>query len=182
MPYVSIKEAAEALGVSQDTIRRRIKAGEIPAQQEPMGSGYRWLVDVPEDAAEDAAQARGPTHTATAEGQAVELSAAALELERLRTEVAGLERLVSEVSADRDHWREHAHRSQVMAETAQRLAERAQPPVLPAGATEPAERSELPTPAHHRPKAALRASATGAYWRKLLCRVSVRVYDACGAP
>ncbi len=31
--YLTIKEAAEALGVSKDTIRRRVKAGKIPAEK-----------------------------------------------------------------------------------------------------------------------------------------------------
>jgi excisionase family DNA binding protein len=126
MPYVGIKEAAEVLGVSQDTIRRRIKAGELEGQQEPMGSGFRWLVEVPEEAQAAPADER-------------ELGAAAadaFELAALRERVEGLERLLSEVSADRDAWKDQARRSQVMAETAQRLAEGAQALALPAGEPE----------------------------------------------
>jgi excisionase family DNA binding protein len=123
VPYVGIKAAAERLGVSQDTIRRRIKAGELEGQQEPMGSGFRWLVEVPEEAQASPADDREPGAAA----------ADALELAALRERVEGLERLLSEVSADRDAWKDQARRSQVMAETAQRLAEGAQALALPAG-------------------------------------------------
>ncbi|HEV2126115.1 MAG TPA: hypothetical protein VGW38_25450 [Chloroflexota bacterium] len=77
----------------------------------------------------------------------------ALELERLRAEVSGLGRLVEEISSDRDHWREHAHRSQVMAETAQRLAERAQTLALPSGGDESGVRSH-----HHHTSAGTEAA------------------------
>ena len=49
MPYVPIKAAAELLGVSTDTVNRRIKAEEISAQREPMPNGWRWVVEVPEE-------------------------------------------------------------------------------------------------------------------------------------
>ena len=42
-------EAAKRLGVTQDTIRRRIRKGELEAYQEPRPQGYVWLVDVPEE-------------------------------------------------------------------------------------------------------------------------------------
>ena len=49
MERVSIPEAAKRLGVTQDTIRRRIRKGELAAYQEPRPQGYVWLVDVPEE-------------------------------------------------------------------------------------------------------------------------------------
>ncbi len=151
MPYVGIKAAAERLGVSQDTIRRRIKAGEIEAQQEPMGSVFRWLVEVPEEAQASPADDREPGAAA----------ADALELAALRGRVEGLERLLLEVSDDRDAWRDQARRSHVMAETAQRLAEGAQALALPSGEPEsgtmgPGDASaDAPTPSG--PRESLRA-------------------------
>ena len=44
MAGVSIQEAARALGVAQDTIRRRIRRGELQAHQEPTPQGFRWVV------------------------------------------------------------------------------------------------------------------------------------------
>lgn len=123
MAELTIKEAAAALGVSQDTIRRRLKAGEIEGRKEEMGSGYRWVVTVPDDLEPEPAGAGGQE----------------LELASARARIEGLERLIEELSSDRDHWRDQAKRSQVMAETAQRLAEGAQALALPAGASEEAQ-------------------------------------------
>ena len=131
MPYLPLKEAADRLGVSIDTLRRRIKDDAIPARQTPIGSGFRWEVEVPDDPEPSPGETVPP-----ADG----VSAEALELERLREEVKGLERLLTEVSGERDHWRETAQHAQglarVNAETVQRLAERAQPPALPPGGPE----------------------------------------------
>jgi len=43
---VSIGEAARRLGVSTDTIRRRIGKGELLAHREPTPQGYRWEVEL----------------------------------------------------------------------------------------------------------------------------------------
>jgi len=54
---VSIDEAARLLGVSQDTIRRRIRNGEISAHQVSRPQGYTWRVELPDERAdEEAAQ------------------------------------------------------------------------------------------------------------------------------
>ncbi len=44
---VPIREAAARLGVSADTIRRRLKSGELAGQKERTPQGYTWLVEVP---------------------------------------------------------------------------------------------------------------------------------------
>jgi len=43
---VSIGEAARRLGVSTDTIRRRIGKGELTAHQKPTPQGFRWNVEL----------------------------------------------------------------------------------------------------------------------------------------
>jgi excisionase family DNA binding protein len=48
MQQVSIDEAARLLGVSQDTIRRRIRNGELKAHQETRPQGYVWRVILPD--------------------------------------------------------------------------------------------------------------------------------------
>jgi hypothetical protein len=48
---VSVMEAATHLGVSTDTVRRRIRNGELQARQEPTPQGYVWRVELPEEAA-----------------------------------------------------------------------------------------------------------------------------------
>ena len=54
--WLTLKEAAQRLGVSEDTVRRRVFRRLLPAQQEETPQGYRWLVrldgaPVAEDAA-----------------------------------------------------------------------------------------------------------------------------------
>ena len=49
MEQVVIAEAAKRLGVAQDTIRRRIRKGDLVAHQETRPQGYIWLVELPED-------------------------------------------------------------------------------------------------------------------------------------
>jgi len=43
---VSVGEAARRLGVSTDTIRRRIGKGELTAHQEPTPQGFRWEIEL----------------------------------------------------------------------------------------------------------------------------------------
>jgi len=48
METVSIGDAATRLGVSADTIRRRIGKGTLTGHQEPTAQGFRWQVEIPE--------------------------------------------------------------------------------------------------------------------------------------
>ena len=52
MAGISIREAAQLQGVAQDTIRRRIRRGELKAHQEPTPQGFRWLVELEEEVAQ----------------------------------------------------------------------------------------------------------------------------------
>jgi pyruvate/2-oxoglutarate dehydrogenase complex dihydrolipoamide acyltransferase (E2) component len=45
--WLPIAAAAHRLGCSIDTVRRRVKAQELPRRQVPMQGGYRWEVFVP---------------------------------------------------------------------------------------------------------------------------------------
>jgi len=46
METVSIREAAERLGISPDTIRRRLRNGTLKGEQEETPQGFRWRVQV----------------------------------------------------------------------------------------------------------------------------------------
>jgi len=100
---VPIKEAAERLGVSPDTIRRRLKAGELTGEREKTPQGFVWRVELPAEAASGETGADMPTAPTAAPGDAVELA-------RLRERVSGLERLADELSGERDAWRDQATR------------------------------------------------------------------------
>ena len=48
MQRLRIAEAAQQLGVTQDTIRHRISEGELVACHDPQFRGYVWLRDLSE--------------------------------------------------------------------------------------------------------------------------------------
>jgi len=48
MTSVGIAEASHILGLSQDTVRKRVRSGEISATKERAAGGFRWMVTVPE--------------------------------------------------------------------------------------------------------------------------------------
>jgi chromosome segregation ATPase len=49
MALVTLVEAAHQLGVSVDTVRRRLQKGELKGQQQPRPSGHIWLVELDEE-------------------------------------------------------------------------------------------------------------------------------------
>ena len=46
--WVPVREAANILGISEKTIKRRIAAGQMEAKTEHMEKGLRYLVEVPD--------------------------------------------------------------------------------------------------------------------------------------
>lgn len=42
--WLPIQQAAKRLGVSADTIRRRLKRGELASRRDDTPQGYRWLI------------------------------------------------------------------------------------------------------------------------------------------
>jgi excisionase family DNA binding protein len=52
LALVSIKEAAQRLGVVEATVRRHIRNGEVVAHQVPRPQGFVWMVELPEDEVE----------------------------------------------------------------------------------------------------------------------------------
>jgi len=48
MTSVGISEASRILGLSQDTVRKRVRSGEISATKERAAGGFRWMVTIPE--------------------------------------------------------------------------------------------------------------------------------------
>jgi transposase-like protein len=45
----TIPEAARRLGVSEHTVRRRVRSGELPGKQAVTPQGFTWVVDIPDD-------------------------------------------------------------------------------------------------------------------------------------
>jgi excisionase family DNA binding protein len=118
---LSIKDAAERLGVSVDTIRRRMKKGELVGEKEPTPQGYEWRIVLPVDES----SATEPPEELVASPS---LAGVAIELELLR------ERL-DELKAERDAWREQAQRSSEAERELRILLRQSQELALPAKAT-----------------------------------------------
>jgi len=70
MVLVDKAEAARRLGVSVDTVERRLKRGDLQGQQEKRGAGWRWLVEVPDDVAPATAPAAAPANNGAAPADA----------------------------------------------------------------------------------------------------------------
>jgi hypothetical protein len=50
---LSIGQAVTRLGVSEVTIRRRLRKGELRGQKRQTPQGYVWMIELPDDVSED---------------------------------------------------------------------------------------------------------------------------------
>lgn len=125
MPQLPMKEAAAALGISVDTVRRRLKSGDLQGTQEPIGSGaFRWMIEVPEGATATGSSADAqPASDATAPAQGLAVAEARID---------GLESLVEELRSERDAWRDQAAADRDAARELRILLRGAQEVALPA--------------------------------------------------
>src|SRR5918999_1512728 len=70
MALVSVIEAAQFLGVSTHTVKRRLKKGELKGEQQATPQGFVWLVEIADDPVElesAVADGSGANPTATPE-------------------------------------------------------------------------------------------------------------------
>jgi DNA-binding MarR family transcriptional regulator len=49
MPTLTIKQAADRLGISESTVRRHLRADQLKGHQEPTPQGFVWRVELPND-------------------------------------------------------------------------------------------------------------------------------------
>jgi DNA repair exonuclease SbcCD ATPase subunit len=94
MVWVPKEEAARLLGVSIDTVERKLKRGELNGKQDPRPRGWRWLVEIPQDVA-TAETSAAPVSTpanAPADAHANEPEALRELIDTVKDEVAELRR------------------------------------------------------------------------------------------
>src|SRR5918996_989029 len=60
MVWVTKKEAADCLGISIDTIDRRLKRGELRGKQQARPQGFTWLIEVPDETYNHGAKEESP--------------------------------------------------------------------------------------------------------------------------
>ena len=131
---LSMREAAEVLGVSPATVRRRITTGEIPARKEERAQGFRWVIaasdlDVP-PSKPDSSDLQ--SHLAAAEATSRELRHA---VERLEADLERQTNLASQAMDILQQERRHSH------DLSQRLVQllEVHPVRTPAALPEPSE-------------------------------------------
>jgi hypothetical protein len=89
MALVTLAEAAHHLGVSVDTVRRRLQKGELKGQQQARPQGFTWLIDIPEET-EPSSSIAGSQADAEVNSE-VSLAACQAEISRLESMVAMLQ-------------------------------------------------------------------------------------------
>ena len=105
MQKVGIAEAAAHLGLSQDTVRRRLRAGELPGEKVKAAGGFKWMVNVEGttvfgDPKYSGSQPTSPTEGNTDDNALVELLKERLaaqdnELDARRQEIRELHQLLA---------------------------------------------------------------------------------------
>ena len=89
---VDKQEAARRLGVSVDTVERRLKRGELQGQQEQRAKGWRWMIEVPDAAPANNgfAPADAPASSTDAPADPVLLNAFKSQIDHLQEQVKSL--------------------------------------------------------------------------------------------
>lgn len=154
---VPLKQAAKRLGISTDTVRRRIKSGSLEAEKRATPQGGEWWVTLPDDAPgedPDTMQEAGDA------AQAVELAV-------LRARLIELEARAAELRDERDAWRDQATASReaeaqlrVLVQQAQALAG-----ALPAGGASGEQAYAAPHDAHAPANAEDQQARSRPWWR-----------------
>jgi hypothetical protein len=89
MELITLADAAHRLGVSVDTVRRRLQKGELKGQQQARPQGFIWLIEMPDETDQGNSVAGSQ---AEAEGNSqVSVAACGAEIKRLEGMVAMLQ-------------------------------------------------------------------------------------------
>jgi transposase len=59
MELVTVPEAARRLGVTEDTVKRRLRKGELQGERKARPQGYTWMVGLPDEESETENTATG---------------------------------------------------------------------------------------------------------------------------
>jgi hypothetical protein len=127
VPKLAMNEAATALGIHPDTLRRRIKRGQIAAERDAEG---RYVIDVP-DADADVGSAEAAPRQAPDRAEALPRHLQ-MQLDGLKEEVAWLRARLEAAEAERGELRRMLNLEQQTVAAAQQAALLAAPaPLMP---------------------------------------------------
>ena len=117
MALVTLAEAAHHLGVSVDTVRRRLQKGELQGQQQARPQGFIWLIDIPEET-EPSSSVAGSQADAEVNSE-VSLAACQGEISRLESMVAMLQERVNAQQEELEARRREVQELHVLLQQAQ---------------------------------------------------------------
>jgi hypothetical protein len=117
MALVTLAEAAHHLGVSVDTVRRRLQKGELKGQQQARPQGFTWLIDIPEET-EPSSSIAGSQADAEVNSE-VSLAACQAEISRLESMVAMLQDRVNAQQEELEARRREVQELHVLLQQAQ---------------------------------------------------------------
>jgi hypothetical protein len=117
MALVTLAEAAHHLGVSVDTVRRRLQKGELKGQQQARPQGFTWLIDIPEKT-ELGSSVAGSQADAEVNSE-VSLAACQAEISRLESMVAMLQDRVNAQQEELEARRREVQELHVLLQQAQ---------------------------------------------------------------
>jgi hypothetical protein len=70
MELVTMAEAARRLDVTVETVKRRLRRGELQGQKQPRPQGFTWLIEMPEDIGDqDSTPSVTPSDTPTSSAE-----------------------------------------------------------------------------------------------------------------
>jgi IS30 family transposase len=111
---MNVAEAAQRLGVSTDTIKRRLKRGELQGQRQDTPQGFIWLVAIPKSpdkvngAVDSSSDAMATESHTTASAMA----------DAMAKEVRRLEEMVEMLQKELDHRAQEMERMQILLQQA----------------------------------------------------------------
>jgi multidrug efflux pump subunit AcrA (membrane-fusion protein) len=101
MAKVSIAEAGHRLGISQDTVRKRLRLGELTGTQVRAPGGFRWMVELPDDMPGGETKKNGNKEAEDEEDQSLAEAVAALSA-RVEGQQELIEALQSQIQSQKD--------------------------------------------------------------------------------
>lgn len=119
MELVSLAEAAQRLGVSVDTIKRRLRRGELQGRQKPRPQGYTWLIEMPDCPAEGF-NSPASSHAETPAASMVDLEAATVEIVNMRAMLAMVQEQIAAQQAELEARRREVQELHVLLQQAQK--------------------------------------------------------------
>ena len=114
MELMNVAEAAQRLGVSTDTIKRRLKRGELQGQRQDTPQGFIWLVAIPESSYKVNGTADSSSDAMATESYTMASAMA----DAMAKEVRRLEEMVEMLQKELDHRAQEMERMQILLQQA----------------------------------------------------------------